>query len=56
MFRRDSFAGFQQSRLSAKGNRGVLFFVIAVRKISSQNLSIQLCAYYTRASEAMSRQ
>ena len=43
MFRRDPSAGFQQARLSARVNRSVLFFVIAV----SQNLSIQLWVYYT---------
>ena len=51
MFRRVFSAGFQHPRLSGRENRGVLFFVNAF----SQNLSIQLCAYYTQGQQAMSR-
>ena len=47
MFRRVSSAGFQQPRLSVRVNRGVLLFVIAVRKI-------QLCLYYTQPPPGLS--
>ena len=51
MFRRAFSAGSQQPRLSGRENRGVLFFVNAFL----QNLSIQLCAYYTQGQPVMSR-
>lgn len=47
-FRRVSSAGFQLPRLSGRVNHGVLFFVIAIRKI-------QLCLYYTQPQPEMSR-
>ncbi len=51
MFRRVFSAGFQHPRLSERENHSVLFFVNAF----SQNLSIQLFAYYTQGQQVMSR-